>query len=463
MIEDTLMESGPLPVTNDEDVAVKSILIRSFAHSPGCAFGKPPADDLVPLQISRNLVDSLIQLILMHDAAPRTFIPLSVTLENQPTGRPGESIFYRSMLPGDKPQTDRGVNPPEGLYKYLEIIDTKFQEISKLNSVLAGARPEGDPTLGEVQRLEENGMRSFKEPLDMLVRFEKDLSLMLFWIAKRSAWADRMRRVRGENGQWEISQFNASDLDGKIDVQIDRQSAWPKSPLARLLRMDKAFAWGVLMPPAQDPELQQKCLVELDLIGMKPSMDADRQQVARKLDRWKAAHSPEEIAPPDPITEELPLHFHFCKQFLKTEEYEQLQEANPPVAQAMAMHVQMIQQFLQQQQMAAAAMAAGPQPPDSRTPAEKGDGTAVEDAVASGAIRPAGGEPAPPDQLQAAISSGVLRPAGNEPAPPDPLQQAMDSGALMPTGAMPAPPPMPSIDDLMAQGVLQPAPQEPRV
>jgi hypothetical protein len=39
----------------------------------------------------------------------------------------------------------------------------------------------------------------------------------------------------------------------------------------------------------------------------------------------------------------------------------------------------------------------------------------------------------------------------------------MDTGALMPAGAMPAPPPMPSIDDLMAQGVLQPAPQEPRV
>lgn len=440
MVEDMVVEHGPLPVIDDEDRAIKNVLIRSYAHAPGTAFGKPPADDLVPLQITYNLVDSLIQLILMHDAAPRTFIPLSITLENQPSGRPGENIYYRSTVPGEKPTTDNGINPPEGLYKYLDIIKANFEEVSKLNSVLAGARPEGDPTLGEVQRLEENGMRSFKEPLDQLVTFEKDLSRLCMFIAKRSAWSDRFRRIRGDNGEWEIRQFNASDLNGKVDIQIDSASAYPKSSVMRLLRVQKAFELGVLPPPIQDPELQSKLLVEMDLISLKPSLDKDRKQIARELDQWKAAKSPADIKPPDPTRQELPAHLFFKKQFLKTEEFEDLMTANPPVAQAIAGHVAMIQQ-IQQQQAAAAAAAANPQPPgppDKRTAVEKGDHSAVQAAVDAGAIHPAGGQP-----------QG------------DPLGDAVRSGALMPAGAVPAPGPTgPSIDQLMEKGVLTPAPQE---
>lgn len=431
-----LLESGPLPTTDDEDRPIKNVLIRSYDTSPGTPYGKPPADDLVPLQQTRNLVDSLLQLILMHEAAPTTYIPLSVTLENPRTGRPGEDVYFRSTVPGEVPHVAQGVSPPEGLYKYLELIDAKFEEISKLNAVLGGVRPEGDPTLGEVQRLEENGLRAFNAPLQQLIRFECDLSRLLMFIAKRSAWSDRFRQVRGENGQWEISQFNAADLGGKVDVQIEKQSAWPKSPLSRLLRLGKAFEWGVLPPPAQDPELQVKLLSELDLLTMKPSMDLDRKQVARELDRWKAAHGPAEIAPPDPVTQNIPLHLHFKQQFLKTEEFEELVKANPPLAMAMVGHVQQLQMLIAQAQAAQAA-AANPAPPDARTPAEKGDGSAVEAAVQAGAIRPAGGEP------QA-----------------DPLGDAISQGVLTPADAMPQPPAGPSIDELMAAGAIQPAPPE---
>ena len=439
MVEDVVVEVGPLPVIDDEDRAIKNVLIRSYAHAPGTAFGKPPADDLVPLQISYNLVDSLIQLILMHDAAPRTYIPLSVTLENQPSGRPGENIYYRSVLPGEKPTSESGINPPEGLYKYLEILEGNFQKISKLNSVLSGARPEGDPTLGEVQRLEENGMRSFKEPLSQQITFEKDLSRLCLFIAKRSAWSDRFRRIRGDNGEWEVRQFNASDLNGKIDIQIDSASAWPKSPTMRMLKLKQAFDMSILPPAMQDPELQTKLLTELDLLQVKPSLNADRKQITRELAKWKAARSPADILPPNPDTQELPIHYFFKKQFLKTEEFEDLMAANPPVAQAMVAHVAMIQQIQQQQAMAAAA-AANPQPPappDDRTNVDKGDHSAVEDAVSSGALRPAGGEP-----------QG------------DPMGDAVGEGALVPAGAAPQGPTGPSIDQLMAMGALAPAPPE---
>jgi hypothetical protein len=186
MCDDILLEAGPLPTQDDEGRAFKSVLIRKFVQGPGTPFSKPPADDLVPLQVSYNLTDSLIQLSLMHNAAPTNYIPLSVTLENEPTGRPGENIYYRSTVPGDKPHTEQGVSPAEGLFKYLDLIEAKFDKVSKLNAVLVGAEPKGDPTLGQIQIQQERGMSAFKEPFDELVIFETDLSRMLLWIAKRA-------------------------------------------------------------------------------------------------------------------------------------------------------------------------------------------------------------------------------------------------------------------------------------
>lgn len=430
-INGTLVEFGPLPYTDDDERPFKNIQLRTFQQQPGSGHGKPPADDLVPLQVSRNLTETLIQLILMHDAAPRTFVPLSVSLEDEITGLPGETIRYRSHVPGDRPQTDRGINPPEGLYRYLEMIDQKFDELSGLNAVLQGARPEGDPTLGETQILQERGMAAFKGPLDLLVRAEKDLSRMLLWIAKRSAWSERFRQIRGENGAWEVRQFNASDLTGRVDVQVEPASAWPKSPLMQMLRLKDAFAMGLFGPPAADPELAAKLLEMLDLAMLKPSMDVDRKQVARMLDRWKAARDPREIAPPDPINN-LPLHLFLTTLFLKTEEAEQLQQANPPVYMAMRGYVLTIQQMLAAQASAAAAA----QNPDTRTPAEQGDGSAVEAAVEGGALVPAG---AAGDPLEAALSSSALVPA--------------EAGAAMGQ-------PGPSVDDLMAVGALAPAQDE---
>ena len=427
-INGILVEQGPLPVEDDDERPVKNVLLRTFQHQPGSGHGKPPADDLAQLQISRNLVETLIQLILMHDAAPRTFVPLSVTLEDEITGMPGETIRYRSHVPGDRPQTDRGTSPPEGLYKYLEMIDAKFDELSNLNAVLQGARPEGDPTLGEVEILRERGMSAFSGPLGLLIRFEMDLSRLLIWIAKRSAWSERFRQLRGENGGWEVKQFNASDLNGRVDVTVDPASAWPQSPMMQRLRLKDAFEMQLFAPPAQDPELATKLLELFNLAKLKPSMDVDRKQVARELDRWKAARTPNEIGPPDPLNN-LPMHLFLKTLFLKTEEVEQLQRDNPPVYMAMRQHVMMIQQMLAQ--AAAAQMAA--ENPDTRTAAEKGDQSGVDAMVESGAITPAGSSAGGVDEL---VNAGALVPAG--------VGQAQQPGG-------------PSIDDLMAASVISPA------
>jgi hypothetical protein len=418
-IGDTIVEAGPLPFVDARGRRFKSVLIRSFQRFAGTQWGKPPADDLVPIQTTRNSIESLLLCILLHHASPRTFLPTSITLLDELVAEPGETVRYSSTIPGEKPTVDRGLNPPEGLYRYLELLDQKMEEISRLNSVLVGERPAGDPTLGEIQILQERGMAAFVEALAEQVEFEKALARLLLDIARQTGWAPRFRQVRGENGAWEVKQFTQADLTGRVDVQVDMQSAWPQSPLMTMLRLAKAIELGVLPPPAQDPELQAKILSLLTLDALKPSLDADRKQVARVLEVWKGATDPGQITPVQPAVDNLALHAFFKQLWLKSEEAEEAQRTRPQVYAAMLAHLRHIHLL-----MAPPPAAGGGVP----------DGSAVSAAVESGAMRPAPGPARPGAALTAAVQTGALRPAARSGRS---LNEMVDAGALRPVPARP--------------------------
>jgi hypothetical protein len=404
---DGVLDEGPLPFKDGDGRPFKNVVIRQFVAGAGSQFGKPPGDDLAPLQQQLNLALSLAFLILMHHASPRTFLPSTVTLRDQMTGVPGKVIGYTSLRSGDVPHTEAGIGFPDALKWFLEFIIQTFDTISKTNAVLLGQRPDGNPTLGEVEILQERGFAAFQEPLEALVAFEKRLSLKLMSIARSCGWSDRFAQVVGEGGEFKLRAFTGADLEGHVTVDIDLATAWPKSPSLTNMRLAKAFELGILNP--QDPEVAEAYLLLNDLLEFKKSTDADKDQVDRQLEVWKNAQAPQQIAPPEGWWR-LDYHLFRKTQFLKSELFEQLRVERPQVAQAMLMHVGQLQQMVAQKQAEAAAAANGgaPQPADEKA---KGSGDALHRAVASGALKPKPGKGAH-GTLPAALRAGALRPAG---------------------------------------------------
>jgi hypothetical protein len=394
---DDVLECTPLPFKDDEGRPFKNVLLRAFVNAPASPHGKPPADDLAPLQVQLNLALALGFLILMHHASPRTFIPSTVTINDKLTGMPGKNVGYRSYVPGDKPIVEPGVGFPDSLKWFIEFIVQAFDTVSKLNAVLMGERPQGDPTLGEVEILQERGFAAFQEPLESLVQFERRLSMKLLWVTKECGWSERYRRILGDDGQWKLQAFTGADLDGHVTVDIDLATAWPKSPMLTNMRVAKAFELGILNP--QDPEVQEEYLKLNDLLQFKKSTDADQDQVNRQLDVWRQATDPSQIEPPQSWWR-LDYHLYRKTQFLKTETFEQLQQQNPPVAQAMLAHVGQLHQML-----------APPMPAEPAAAPQKGDKGALPHAVQSGAVVPARGKGAK-GALGRAAQAGVIHPKG---------------------------------------------------
>lgn len=419
-IGDQVIESGPLPVTDSRTGQKrKSILIRTYRDMPGSAYGKPVADDLFPLQAQYNQLETLAFMSAMHHAAPTVFLPNSVTLEDDLTGQPGATVRYRTH-DGSKPAFEQGSGVHPTVYELMDRTEQKMDLLSGLNGVLQGSRPEGGKaTAFEVQALQERGMAAFRTPLECATTFEQELAVLCLDIARDSIWVPRFQKVMGDNGQWEVEQFLGSDLTGHVDIVIEPMSAWPKSPMLQDTRLTRAVELGILNPAA-DPEVAASVLDMMSLGNLKKSLSEDKKQVARELDRWRAATMPQEIAPPNLAIIEPGIHLFLKKQFLKSEQVEKLAAANPPLFEAMVQHVQALQMALQPPPMA-----------DPNAP-------------------PSG------DAVNAAVESGALVPEGK---PQDPMEAAVQGGALQPE--MPAPA-GPSIDDLMAAGALAPAPPEER-
>jgi hypothetical protein len=399
---EAVLESGPLPFKDEKGRPFKNVLLRTYQGTPGSAWGKPPSDDMIPIQKQLNLTLALAFLILMNDAAPTTYLPDTVTLIDEQTGVPGSTVRFQSLRAGDKPIIAQGSGFPESVKWLIEFLVNQLDIVSKLNAVLMGGRPEGgDPTAFEVQVLQERGMAAFKEPLQQLVEFEKRMSRMLLRIARQSAWAPRFYSVAGENGEWKVEQFLGTDLDGSVSIQVDPATAWPQSVLLQNMRLDQALERQILN--ATDPEVQAEYLSMNDLSRFKKSMDDDRTQIARELEAWEQTPNPADIGQPDPLWN-LPVHFFRKVQWLKTEAAEQCAAQRPQVYMAIRAQIQAIQML-----MMPAAPAPAPGTPGGPPP----DGSAIDHAVASGALTPARPKDAPPDgkALDQALQSGVLTPA----------------------------------------------------
>lgn len=402
LVDGELGHAGPLEFKDEQGRPFKNILIRQYRQAPGNAAGKPAGDDLDPLQVQRNIISSLHDLALMHYASPREYIPVTATLLDEPTGAPGERIRYRSTVPGEVPTTVEGKAPAMALAHRLEMIDAEFDKLSKLNAVLAGERPKGDPTLGEVSLLREQGQSMFRAPLDELCQFEIDLARLALRVASQTMWTERFYKIRGDNGAWEVKQFLGADLAGRVDIYIDKASAWPKSPLLDSLRLKEGFETGLLpTPAAADPEFAAQLASELNLARFKPTLDKDRKQIGRELELWKTATDPAQIPPPDPLIWNVPLHLALKKAWLKTEEAEAAQVERPEVYKAMRIQLEQLQGIVAAAQAAQAAAAAGVAPGG---PA----GDPLDELTRRGVLKPTGQQGTGVGDL---VDKGVLRPA----------------------------------------------------
>ena len=269
---------------------------------PGSIFPKTVADDLALLAARHNRIESLVELILMRTASPVWLIPEGTAVTNA-TGEAGQLIRYNPLGPSPaKPERVAGQGLPSGLVNYLDRLEHYFEELAATFDVIKGSRPEGVSAGIALQLLQERGMSRFGPMFILWSASWAEWARQALEIFREYATEERLLKIQGRDGRWEVQKFMGADLQGHIDVVPEAVSSMPRSTLSDRAEMEQLAALGVI--DIRDPEVRYKFLEVYGRTNLTPAMAADTKNAIRENEQFEALAQSEilQTLAPDKLT-----------------------------------------------------------------------------------------------------------------------------------------------------------------
>lgn len=302
--DETILEVGPCPFFDthkkedgsEEKVYYNPLEKFSFMNVPGRLYSKTPAYDLIPKQDQLNRLESLIELAVLKGVYNTWMLPTGSSIQ-QIAGEPSQMIRWTpSGTGGAKPEVVTQNPVPDALLKWKEMIEKDFEELGGTYDAMKGQVPSGVSAGYAIQLLTERSYGRFAPVFANWERGWVGLYSTLIKLARVYFTEERIRKIRGDSGQWEIQKFKGSDLQGSVDIRVEGGSARPRSKLAEQAMVESMANIGVINP--QDPRQQFQIAELFGIQHIVGGMDEDNRAVAREWDSLLSM--PPNWMPPQP-------------------------------------------------------------------------------------------------------------------------------------------------------------------
>ena len=332
VIGSEIVELSELIYKDREDNRKIPIFHIGANRVPGRFWHKTLLDDVVPLQLKRNKLESFIELQTYTMASGKWLEPDNSNMD-APTGEPGQRLKYTPQGPGVKPEMVRGLPPPPILMEMIQQIDKDIEEIAATYDVLKGNLPQGLDTFGGLRLLTERAFSRHNEMIRNWERGNEESSRMQLEIGRLFFDEPRKHTYENENGSWETREFTKADLSGGIDIRVERGSTLPRSKTVEDDAIRTSIKAGII--DIRDPKVNYKVLEKLGQADLASSVGLDIKDAMRE---WKEfidsvernPETPEQwkIRPRQDIDNEI-VHYNDAVSRAKMEEFFKL----PPAAQ----------------------------------------------------------------------------------------------------------------------------------
>ncbi len=229
---------------------------------PGKFWGKSTVDTKIPQQIRWNRINNSIDEFNEVMAKGKLLAPKRSGLEVVPDDTHGEVIYYKPVL-GHKPDYITMKGTPGTYNDALAITKGSIQDGFSQHEVTSGTN-RSDLRSGEMVSLlrEQDAHGSIPSHMVFEESFEAVMSRVLIRVQKGYD-EQRMIKVVGKDGEFEVFAFKGSDLRNNTDVSVKRQSSLPDSRIERQLMIERRFEKGFYGDPA-DPEVRRHVMNMLD-------------------------------------------------------------------------------------------------------------------------------------------------------------------------------------------------------
>jgi hypothetical protein len=366
-----LLHDGPLDTVSGK----LPYHMSAYRKIVGEMWGVGPFQDAIPLQKRINSIDSHIILNRKLMNSPQWLAPQGSGV-SQIDGRPGLIIRYNPHNTGGMaPMKVPGIGLPGDVIQERAQAVADIEEIFGTAEVLTGQAPEGVEAGVSLNLLSEQALRRFgpmvKRWLLMLKSLEKDKLL----IASKE-W-DESRLIRVVGGEEDVATFNyrGADFSTVTDVSIGMTKGGLLTESAKRQMLLMAAQNGFL-GDIGDPKVKGRLLEKLEIEGFDSEYTLDAKKARRVLQSIRQGREPPSVTPFD----EHAIQLQTMVDFIKTSEFEEMEEA---MQRQIKERAQIHQQFLQQAQQEQMQLAE----------AAKGTSAGVSDAIIG--AQDAQGEEAP--------------------------------------------------------------------
>lgn len=199
------------------------------------------------------------------------------------TSDPGQKLPSKGYLEGKAPVQMKLNSLPEGVYKERDRILADLKLVSGVGDIGLAQKPEGVSSGRGFLVLQEQTDAVLAPTLFNIENALQELGRRHLVLARRHYREERILKIRGHNGRWEIRSFMGADLGDSIDVQVQIGSMFPWSRSARQdIALSTIQAMPGLVTSADGTVDHMKVARMLDVGGLQafePEADVDLQEV----------------------------------------------------------------------------------------------------------------------------------------------------------------------------------------
>ncbi len=230
--------------------------------SPGIFWGKSTTEEAIPLQKVWNRTMSSIDEYNRMIARGKGLVPRGSKLDTIPDSTHGEWIEYTPVL-GHKPEIMDLKNLPQTYEQVLAHTNVSMEDMFSQHEVSRGTN-KSDIRSGEMVSILREQDAHGNIPSHAV--FEESLESLMQRVLRRIQAGykeERMLKIVGNEGEFDIFAFKGTDLRNNTDVSVKRQSSMPESRAAREAMIMEKFERGLYGDPA-DPEVRRHVMNMLD-------------------------------------------------------------------------------------------------------------------------------------------------------------------------------------------------------
>ena len=285
----TLAYFGPLPYYYTDAQGGKAYFLPHVffpqLEVPGSAWPKTVMDDLAELQRELNTTLMMIRLSKMRTSNPVWLVQRGSDMSS-PTGLPGQYMEYNMVPGGRHPERLDGRPIPQSFFADTERIKRAMDELGISTPIMQGLSEPGVRTAIGTNMLREKAEQQYGPMFIRINHAEAEWSRQALAIFKLYATEERLLKIKGRDGMWEVKKFMAGDLRGNVDVIPEAGVTMPHTTMSEKADMQEAVHMGLLNP--NDPAQKREMLKKMGMLHYLPMMDRDVKRAEMENEMFRA-------------------------------------------------------------------------------------------------------------------------------------------------------------------------------